>query len=315
MSSYPSRCQHLKTNGTQCGSPALRRNRFCYFHKRYQDERIRLNVDRRRRSTATFFLPVLEDANSIQMSLMQIMRLLLTGQIEQKTASLILYALQTASTNLRQTRFDPRVHEVILDPRAAAESPLNENRLWNDKDFEEEEEEEVDEVEHEIEKKAEEAAEKARFVARWEAKKEIEARERARKRYEEEEKLKDWVQQHPEYMLVRRDGRLYTELRPKEDTSQSVGTAAIGCASERQSAKAAELRSAGQPGAAVPTPKPAASTSAERVRAEITGMIRKELPALTEAYNYALKKEADKQAMKKQPQKESLSKEAEKRAR
>jgi hypothetical protein len=113
----------------------------------------------------------------------------------------LIRVLQTASTNLRQTRFDPRVHEVILDPRAAAESPRNENRLWNDKDFEEEEEEEVDEVEQEIEKKAEEAAEKARFVARWEAKKEIEARERARKRYEEEDKLKDWVQQNPKYML------------------------------------------------------------------------------------------------------------------
>ena len=208
MSTYPNRCQHLKTNGTQCGSPALRRNRFCYFHKRYQDERIRLNVDRRRRGTATFILPVLEDANSIQMSLMQIMRLLLTGQIEHKTASLLLYALQTASTNLRLTRFDPRVHEVILDPRHAAESPLDETRLWNDEDFEEDEEEEVDEVEQEIRQKEEEAAEKARFVARWEAKKEIEARERGRKRYEEEEKLKDWVQQNPRYMLVRRVGRL-----------------------------------------------------------------------------------------------------------
>jgi hypothetical protein len=33
MSSYPNRCQHIKINGTQCGSPALRRNRFCFFHK------------------------------------------------------------------------------------------------------------------------------------------------------------------------------------------------------------------------------------------------------------------------------------------
>jgi hypothetical protein len=218
MSSYPNRCQHLKTNGTQCESPALRRKRFCYFHKRYQDERIRLNVDRRRRGTATFFLPVLEDANSIQMSLMQIVRLLLTGQIEHKTASLLLYALQTASANLRLTNFKPWVHEVILDPRAAAESPLDENHLWEDEDFaEEEEEEEVDEVEQEIRQKEEEAARKARYVARWEAKKEIEARERARKRYEEEEKLKDWVQQNPKYRLVRRDGRLCTELRPTED--------------------------------------------------------------------------------------------------
>ena len=290
MPNYPNRCQHLKTSGTQCGSPALRRNRFCYFHKRYQDERIRLNVDRRRRGTATFFLPVLEDANSIQMSLMQIMRLLLTGQIEHKTASLLLYALQTASANLRQTNFKPWVHEVILDPRDAAESVLNQSNLWDDEDFEEEEEEEVDEVEQEIRQKEEEAAKKARFVARWEAKKEIEARERGRKRYEEEEKLKDWVQQNPKYRLVRRDGRLCTELRPTEEApKQEVAV---------------------QPQA----PKPVTTDSAARVRAEITDMIRENLPGLTKVYNEALQKEADKQAMKKQPQKETRSGESETKA-
>ncbi len=282
MSDYPNRCQHLKTNGTQCGSPALRRNRFCYFHKRYQDERIRLNVDRRRRGTATFFLPVLEDANSIQMSLMQIMRLLLTGQIEHKTASLLLYALQTASTNLRQTNFKPWIHEVILDPRDAAESILNQTHLWDDEDFEEEVEEEVDEVEQEIRQKEEEAAKKARFVARWEAKKDIEARERGRKRYEEEEKLKDWVQQNPGYRLVRHNGRLFTEKVEEPDD---------------QSAK--------------PTPtaekKPPAPSSTDQVRAKINDMIRKQLPALTAVYNGAQQKEADKQAMKKQPQKEATS--------
>jgi hypothetical protein len=290
MSQYPNRCQHLKTNGTQCGSPALRRNRFCYFHKRYQDERIRLNVDRRRRGTATFFLPVLEDANSIQMSLMQIMRLLLTGQIEPKTASLLLYALQTASTNLRQTNFKPFVHEVILDPRHAAASPLDETHLWDDEDFEEDEEEELDQAEQEIEQKAEEAAEKARHVARWEAKREIEARERSRKRFEEQEKAKLWLEQHPESMQVRLDGHLVSERRPKEEVPKQ--------------------EAAPQPQA----PTPAPSDSAAQVRAEITDMIRKELPALTEAYHGALQKEADKQAMKKPPQKETKSGETETKA-
>ena len=46
---------------------------------------------------------------------------------------------------------------------------------------------------------------------------EIKAREKARKRADEETKAKLWVEQHPEYMLVRRDGRLYTELRPQEE--------------------------------------------------------------------------------------------------
>jgi hypothetical protein len=291
MSSYPNRCQHLKTNGTQCGSPALRRNRFCYFHKRYQDERIRLNADRRRRGTATFFLPVLEDANSIQMSLMQIMRLLLTGQIEHKTASLLLYALQTASTNLRLTKFDPRVHEVILDPRDSRNSPLDTRDLWDDEDFEEEEEDEVDEVEREIEEKCEEAARKARDVARWEAKKEIEARERARKRYEDDEKLKVYVEQHPEFMLVREDGRLKVVQRPQPEPTQSS-----------------------KPAHELPAKKPAASDGAAEVRKEITDMIRGKLPELTKAYNEALKKEAEKQSMKKEPQKETLSNEVKKKA-
>lgn len=276
MSSYPSRCQHLKTNGTQCGSPALRRNRFCYFHKRFQDERIRLSADQRRRGVATFFLPVLEDANSIQMSLMQIMRLLLTGQIEHKTASLLLYALQTASANLRQTSFKPFVHEVILDPRDAAQSPLDESHLWDDDDFEEEEEE-VDPKEQEIAQKVEEAAFKARHIARWEAEKEIEARERARKRGEDEEKARLWVAQHPDHMLVRRDGRLIIERRPEEEATNEV---------MRQ-------------------PHAKATDDTAEIRAKITDMIKKELPALTKVYNEGMRKEAEQQAGKKPPQKES----------
>ena len=163
MQSFPNRCQHLKINGTQCGSPALRRNRFCFFHKRFQDERIKLSADRARRGVATFVLPVLEDANSIQIALMQVMRLLISQQIDHKTASLLLYALQTASTNLRMTTFTPFKHEVILDPRDVANTPLS-SHIWNDEDFEEEEDEEETDADRAIaaletvrKKKAEEA--------------------------------------------------------------------------------------------------------------------------------------------------------------
>jgi hypothetical protein len=137
MANYPDRCQHLKINGTQCGSPALRRNRFCYFHKRFQDQRIRLASDRKRHGSGTFILPLLEDDNSIQIALMQVMRLLVSQQIEHKTASLLLYALQTASTNLRMTDFKPYLHDVILDPRDAPNNLLDE-RLWTDEEFEDE---------------------------------------------------------------------------------------------------------------------------------------------------------------------------------
>jgi hypothetical protein len=159
MPSYPNRCQHIKINGTQCGSPALRRNRFCYFHKRHHDERIELasesqrndrqNKARARRAVA-IDLPVFEDANSIQVSLMQITRLLISGAIDTKTAGLILYALQTASSNLGRTRFEPRIHDVILDPARIGEIALGAH-AWDDSDFLDENE---DDEEYETEEDA-----------------------------------------------------------------------------------------------------------------------------------------------------------------
>ncbi len=71
---------------------------------------------------------------------MQVMRLLLSQQIDHKTASLLLYALQTASTNLRLTNFKPLTNDVILDVRDVANTPLDEH-IWEDDDFEEEESE------------------------------------------------------------------------------------------------------------------------------------------------------------------------------
>ena len=158
MINLPKRCEHIKVNGTQCGSPALRRNRLCYFHQRHHEEQIALNLDRdekakadkvknTRSGKATLALPVLEDANSIQVSLMQIMRLLIAGQIDAKIAGLLLYALQTASINLRQTRFEPSRNQIILDPAAVSETPLGAYQLWSDEDFEDENDEENEEEE------------------------------------------------------------------------------------------------------------------------------------------------------------------------
>jgi hypothetical protein len=92
------RCAHTKVNGEKCGSPAVKPDPFCFFHARWREEHVNLN----QKSTvpAGIDLPVLEDAYSIQMVLSQVMRLLLTGEIDKKTAGLLLYALQTASSNL-----------------------------------------------------------------------------------------------------------------------------------------------------------------------------------------------------------------------
>jgi hypothetical protein len=136
------RCQHIKINGTQCASPALKRNRFCFFHKRWHEQRIVIPPAQARRSLAALELPVLEDANSIQVSLMQVMRSMLHGQLDSRTAGLMLYALQTASINLRHTSFEPPLKTaVVIDPRRVDETPLG-GFPWEPEDFEDDEQDE-----------------------------------------------------------------------------------------------------------------------------------------------------------------------------
>src|SRR5436190_2902715 len=108
------RCQHIKTNGTQCGSPALRNGEYCYFHYRWRMTTVDLSHSAHH-VTTEFVLPVLEDADSIQITLGQIMRMIVCRQVDTKSAGLLLYALQIASANLRRTRFEPYHKDVTVD--------------------------------------------------------------------------------------------------------------------------------------------------------------------------------------------------------
>lgn len=124
MSSYPAnirRCQHIKVNGTQCGSPALREEKCCYFHMRWRGAS-RFAEGLRKREISG--LPILEDANSIQVGLAEVMFHLVTQEIDHRTAALMLYALQTASANLRMTSFEPEPTRVVIDQACVERRPL-----------------------------------------------------------------------------------------------------------------------------------------------------------------------------------------------
>src|SRR5580698_9805416 len=144
------RCQHVKMNGTQCGSPALRRRRLCFFHVRCQEQRTRIVENQFKQ--ARFVVPVLEDANAVQMALMQVMELLGNGQMEHKTAALMLYALQTASCNLRNTEFEAEdATEVVIDRGDVHRTSMG-GPQWFEEDFDDE----ADEVEEEEDAEEEE---------------------------------------------------------------------------------------------------------------------------------------------------------------
>jgi len=103
-SKKPAQCEHIKANGLRCGSPALRQRRYCYFHSCAHDLRRR----RRQHPNAPFVLPLLEDANSIQMAIQQVAEAVLEERIDNKRAGLLLFALQTAACNLKNTDFEPK---------------------------------------------------------------------------------------------------------------------------------------------------------------------------------------------------------------
>jgi hypothetical protein len=127
MPSYPiniRRCQHVKVNGTQCASPALRNEKHCYYHVECRRKTHEVNLNAPAPDHATMTLPTLEDANSIQMGLAEVIRLLATKQIDHRTAGLMLYALQTASANLKNTSFEPEPTRVVIDRDCVERRPI-----------------------------------------------------------------------------------------------------------------------------------------------------------------------------------------------
>jgi hypothetical protein len=92
-----------------------------------------------------FVMPVLEDANAVQVALMNVMQMLARGQMEVKIAGMLLYGLQTASVNLRYTNFEAeKVTDVVID-RGTVEQTCIHGPQWFAHEFAEPEELELEE--------------------------------------------------------------------------------------------------------------------------------------------------------------------------
>jgi hypothetical protein len=128
MASYPieiRRCRHVRTNGTQCGSPALKGKELCFYHEQNRPEPVELYIDGERYCDGQIVLPVFEDAHAIQTVIRQVVQLMLTRRIERKDAGLLLYALQIASGNLKMMQAEKaKPTQVVVEPDKATETPL-----------------------------------------------------------------------------------------------------------------------------------------------------------------------------------------------
>jgi hypothetical protein len=97
-------CQHIKPNGRRCGSPCLEEDDYCYFH-RDQRERYKRQLRNVRRQQQSLHIPALEDRETIQVAIGDVLNALIHDRIDSKKAGLILYGLQTAAANVNRCDF------------------------------------------------------------------------------------------------------------------------------------------------------------------------------------------------------------------
>ncbi len=94
------RCRHIGPEDRRCGSPAMRGERFCYHH--HETRRPVAHLRQRRARQASFSIPVPNSRAEIQHAIGDIMLRIANNDIDLRRAGLLLYALQTANSNLTE---------------------------------------------------------------------------------------------------------------------------------------------------------------------------------------------------------------------
>src|SRR5581483_6356870 len=110
-------CTHIKVTGVRCGSPSLRGEQFCYFHQ-HAHRGVRRPAQSRLHPIA-----IIEDEESIQASLMEVINALMRNTIDLKRAELILRALHIAVKNARRAKFGCNASSVVREIPEYAQPP------------------------------------------------------------------------------------------------------------------------------------------------------------------------------------------------
>jgi hypothetical protein len=116
------RCQWVKQDGTACRSPQMKQHIYCFAHKQMAEAR-----------ELMLMIPVVEDANAIQVGLMRIQKALIEDTISMKKAGLLLYSMQLAMTNVGQTTFgqakdEEMVRETVDEDEAFREKAVSQGQ-------------------------------------------------------------------------------------------------------------------------------------------------------------------------------------------
>jgi hypothetical protein len=131
------KCQHIRTNGTHCKSPALKGDQLCYHHARdrqrmknfmqirgmkcsdYMLGFTKLQESLNPELMETLEIPALDDYLSIQIAITNTVRAIFFDHITDRKAGLALYGLQLAALNLSRVQIAAgEADETVLeDPK------------------------------------------------------------------------------------------------------------------------------------------------------------------------------------------------------
>jgi hypothetical protein len=118
------RCQHIVETGRRCGTPPMKGEPFCYYHRRLHQTHV-LPGHR------LYELPNLDNAHGIQIAITQLARALSKGLIDPKAAGKLAYSIQLAQVSLRRFK-----EEVVPPEQSETEfTPAMADALHIDDDF------------------------------------------------------------------------------------------------------------------------------------------------------------------------------------
>jgi hypothetical protein len=119
------RCTHIQITGHRCGSPALKKEYFCYFHTR-MIKGVQTRVDSQIHPIA-----LIENAEAIQAAIMHMIDAVLKGTIDNKRANIVLKALHIAVRNSRNVYFHISQDEMVREVPNYAKQYLTEHPELN----------------------------------------------------------------------------------------------------------------------------------------------------------------------------------------
>jgi hypothetical protein len=90
-------CAYTKVDGRRCGSPAWQQYEFCWHH-----QGLKARFDAKQ-----FTVPALDDANAVQVAVMDVINALITRKIDRADAYALFYGLYLAKSNLKATSLSP----------------------------------------------------------------------------------------------------------------------------------------------------------------------------------------------------------------